>query len=108
MLKGTSLGERRPVEDIKRIQGMLDHADLIITAWLDDKGQFMAEAAANPVYRLLGKKGLGTNTTPPMGTPLLNGDLAFRQHFGPHTAIPNWPYFIQFSMHYFNPVSIRK
>ena len=75
--------------------------------WLDDKGQFMAEAGANPVYKLLGKKGLGTDTKPPMGTALLSGDLAFRQHFGPHTDIPNWPYFIKFAEHYFKPVPLQ-
>ncbi len=69
--------------------------------WLDDKGQFMAAAAAGPVYRLLGKKGLGTNVMPPMGTALLNGDIGFRQHFGGHTTIPNWPAFIKFAEKYF-------
>ncbi len=74
--------------------------------WVDDKGQFMAEAAAGPVYELLGKKGLGTDTMPPMGKALLSGDLAFRQHFGPHTDVPNWPYFIKFALHYFKPVPL--
>lgn len=69
--------------------------------WMDDKGQFMAEVAAGPVYRLLGKQGLGTKKMPPMGTALISGDLAFRQHFGPHTVVPNWPYFIKFAQHYF-------
>jgi len=69
--------------------------------WVDDKGQFMAEVAAGPVYKLLGKKGLGTDTMPPMGKALLDGDLAFRQHFGPHTDVPNWPYFIKFAKRYF-------
>src|SRR5262249_3082274 len=56
--------------------------------WLDPKGMFMAEAAAGPVYRLLGKKGLGTSTVPPMETPLIDGDLAFRQHSGGHVPGP--------------------
>ncbi len=76
--------------------------------WVDDRGQFMAEAAASPVYEFLGKKGLGTNKMPPMGTALLSGDLAFRQHFGPHTDVPNWPYFIKFAMRYFKPVPLNK
>jgi hypothetical protein len=69
--------------------------------WVDDKGQFMAEVAAAPVYELLGKKGLGVTNMPPMGTALLSGDLAWRQHFGPHTDLPNWPYFIKFAKQYF-------
>ena len=70
--------------------------------WVDDRGQFMAEVAAGPVYRLLGKKDLGTTEMPPMGTALISGDLAFRQHFGGHTDGPNWPYFIAFARKYFH------
>jgi hypothetical protein len=69
-------------------------------AWVDAKGMFMAEAGAGPVYRLLGKKDLGTTEFPPTGTPLLSGDLAFRQHEYGHTDAPNWPYFIQFASRY--------
>lgn len=68
--------------------------------WLDDKGQFMAEVDAGPVYRLLGKRDLGTTTMPPIGTALLSGDLAFRQHHYGHTDIPNWPAFLKFAARY--------
>jgi hypothetical protein len=68
--------------------------------WVDDKGQFMAEVAAGPVYKLLGKKGLGTTDMPPIGTSLVAGDLAFRQHEGGHTDAPNWPAFLQFASRY--------
>lgn len=75
---------------------------LVEGRWVDDRGQFMAEAAASPVYEFLGKKGLGANTMPPMGTPLMSGTLAFRQHHGPHTVVPNWPYFLKFAARYFD------
>ncbi len=68
--------------------------------WLDDKGQFMAEVDAGPVYRLLGKRDLGTTVMPPIGTALLSGDLAFRQHQYGHTDIPNWPAFLKFAARY--------
>ncbi len=68
--------------------------------WLDDKGQFLAEAYAGPVYRLLGKRGLGTAKMPLIGTALISGDLAFRQHPYGHTDIPNWPAFLQFAARY--------
>jgi hypothetical protein len=68
--------------------------------WLDDKGQFEAEVAAGQVYELLGRKGLGTTQFPPMGTALISGDLAFRQHSGGHTAGPNWPTFLEFASRY--------
>ena len=56
---------------------------------------FMAAAAASPAWDLLGAKGLGTTTFPPMETFLDSGDIAFRQHHYGHTPAPNWPYFIR-------------
>lgn len=70
--------------------------------WVDDKGQFMAAVAAGPVYKLLGKKDLGITEMPPMGTALIDGDIAFRQHFGGHTTVPNWPTFIEVVERYFD------
>jgi hypothetical protein len=66
-------------------------------AWQDTQGMFVAAVAASPVWDLLGAKGLGTTTFPPMGTLIDSGDLAFRQHEYGHTPAPNWPYFIAFA-----------
>jgi hypothetical protein len=66
-------------------------------AWQDAQGMFIAAVAASPVWNLLGAKGLGTTTFPPMGTLIDSGDLAFRQHEYGHTPAPNWPYFIEFA-----------
>jgi hypothetical protein len=72
--------------------------------WVDAKGSFMAAAAAGPVYRLLGKKDLGTDVFPPVETTLIDGDIAFRQHDQGHTDVPNWPTFLTFASRYI-PVS---
>jgi peptidoglycan/xylan/chitin deacetylase (PgdA/CDA1 family) len=69
--------------------------------WIDAKGMFLAAVGAGPVYRLLGKKDLGATEFPPMETPLIDGDIAFRQHTGGHTAGPNWPTFLVFATRYF-------
>ena len=69
-------------------------------AWADPRGMFLAEVAAGPVYRLLGKKDLGTTEFPPIETTLIDGDLAFRQHASGHTPVPNWPAFLEFASHY--------
>lgn len=71
----------------------IGHSD----AWVDARGTFMAGVAAGPVYRLLGKKDLGTEVFPPIETGILNGDLVFRQHSAGHTPNPNWPYFLAFA-----------
>jgi hypothetical protein len=68
--------------------------------WVDQKGSFMAAVAAGPVYRLLGKKDLGTSEFPPVETALVDGELAFRQHRGGHTTGPNWPVFLKFADRY--------
>ena len=68
--------------------------------WIDAKGMFLAGVGAGPVYRLLGKRDLGTADYPAMETGLVNGEIAFRQHRGGHTAGPNWPTFIAWAEKY--------
>jgi hypothetical protein len=66
-------------------------------AWQDAQGMFKSAVAASPAWKVLGGKGIGTTTFPPMGTFIDTGDIAFRQHQYGHTPTPNWPYFIQFA-----------
>jgi hypothetical protein len=65
--------------------------------WVDARGSFLAGVAAGPVYELLGRKGLGTAEMPPLGTPLISGDIGFRQHQYGHTPQPNWATFLAFA-----------
>jgi hypothetical protein len=75
--------------------------------WVDAKGMFMAAAAAGPVYKLFGKKDMGTTEFPLVGTPLIDGDIAFRQHTGGHTSIPNWPTFLTFAQRYLKAPAVK-
>lgn len=70
--------------------------------WSDPKGEFVAAVGAEPVYNLLGKKGLGTTGMPAAGKPILN-DLGYYMHAGGHGALPaDYPVFIKFiKMHFF-------
>lgn len=68
--------------------------------WVDAKGMFLAAVGAGQVYKLLGKKDLGTTEFPPIETPLIDGDIAFRQHSEGHTPAPNWPTFLTFASRY--------
>ena len=68
--------------------------------WVDAKGTFLAGVGAGPVYKLLGKRDMGTAEFPAIETPLIDGDVAFRQHSGGHTPGPNWPTFIEFASRY--------
>jgi len=71
--------------------------------WLDQQGSFMATVDASRVFTLLGAKGLDvagnyhTAKMPPVKEGLLDGQLAWRQHDGGHTDLPNMKYFIQWA-----------
>jgi hypothetical protein len=76
-------------------------AENINDAWVDPKGTFLAGVGAGAVYRLLGKKDLGTTEFPKIETAVTSGDIAFRQHSAGHTPGPNWPVFLDFAARYF-------
>jgi len=75
--------------------------------WIDAKGMFLGGVGAGPVYRLLGKKDLGTTEFPPVETPLIDGEIAFRQHSGGHTTGPNWPTFLTHAGRYLQAPSSK-
>jgi hypothetical protein len=70
--------------------------------WADPVGMFKAAVAAGPVYRLLGRKDLGTSELPPLDTPLTSGDIGWHYHTGGHTATAaDWQAFLTFLSKYF-------
>ncbi len=75
--------------------------------WVDAKGMFLAGAHAGPVYKLLGKKDMGTMEFPPMETGLMDGDITFRQHSAGHTPGPNWPTFLTFASRYLKAPPVK-
>lgn len=68
--------------------------------WIDARGMFDAAVGAGGVYRLFGKKDLGTTQFPKLGTPLVDGEIAFRQHAGGHSTGPNWSTWIAWACRY--------
>ena len=71
--------------------------------WLDQRGSFIATVNASRVFTLLGAKGLDvagdyrTAQMPPVKQGLLDGQLAWRQHDGGHTDLPNMKYFLEWA-----------
>jgi hypothetical protein len=64
--------------------------------WSDPKGEFLAEVAAGPVYKLLGKDPLDTNVWSQAKQPIFH-DLAYYMHDGGHGMVPtDWDIYIQF------------
>lgn len=81
--------------------------------WVDAHGSFMAAVLAGPAWRLLGKKDLGTpgdylNDKMPDINKLIGGELAWRQHDGGHTNIPNFPAFYEWAGKYIATPGLKK
>lgn len=71
--------------------------------WSDPYGEFLAAVAAEPVYQLLGKQGLGTGKMPPAGQPILH-TIGYFMHDGGHGPSPAaWPVFLQFMQMHLRP-----
>jgi len=65
--------------------------------WADPKGEFLAEVAASPVYRLLGKKGIGTDQMPLVHQPIME-TLGFHIRAGKHDVTAyDWDQFLKFA-----------
>jgi len=64
--------------------------------WIDQNGAWKAAYDAGRVYKLLGKTGVGVAGPAEMPPPttMIDGALAWRQHTGGHTDVPNFRYFI--------------
>jgi len=71
--------------------------------WSDPKGEFLAEVAAGPVYKLLGKDPLDTDVWPDPKVPILH-DLAYYMHEGGHGMVPSdWDIYIEFLKMHLHP-----
>ena len=66
--------------------------------WSDPEGEFVSTLYASPVYEFLGKKGLGTNIFPKVNEPVLDGQIAYYIHKGPHTlTMYDWQQWLTFT-----------
>ncbi|MFY9159123.1 alpha/beta hydrolase family protein [Aquirufa ecclesiirivi] len=69
-------------------------------SWADPYGMYLAGKEASPVYELLGKKGLVSDSNPKINEGLTQGNIAFRMHDKGHVTGPNWPNFIEYASKY--------
>jgi len=71
--------------------------------WSDPYGEFLAAVAAEPVYELLGKEGLGTDKLPAAGEPILH-TIGYVMHDGGHGPSPaDFPVFLEFMQMHLQP-----
>jgi hypothetical protein len=65
--------------------------------WSDQRGEYLAARAAEPVYKLFRKKGLKSDSMPNAVDQSLLLPLSYYMHAGSHGVIPSdWPVFISY------------
>ena len=66
--------------------------------WADPEGEFLSAVYAEPVYKLYGLKGLGTNKMPSVGDPLQKGTIGYHIRPGKHDLTAyDWQQFMNFA-----------
>jgi len=66
--------------------------------WCDPKGEFLACKHADPVYRLLGVKGLGVDRMPGLDRPIKTGTIGYHVRSGRHNLTEyDWQQFMDFA-----------
>ncbi|MBP7937143.1 MAG: acetylxylan esterase [Phycisphaerae bacterium] len=53
--------------------------------WADPRGEYLSAYHASAVYRLLGKKGLESDTPPPVGQAIIKSDVGYHIRAGGHS-----------------------
>lgn len=92
--------EEMPVDSHMLVALMAPRPVLLQTGdkdfWSDPKGEFLAAMAASPVFRLLGRPGIGASEMPAAGE-FLPGIPAYYMHSGGHGTVPSdWEVFLKF------------
>lgn len=67
-------------------------------AWADPASEFRSSVLAEPVYRLFGLSGVGTDQMPEPETPLHGGGIGYHVRTGGHSLTPyDWHRFLDFA-----------
>lgn len=72
--------------------------------WADARGEYLSAYHASEVYRLLGKKGLTSQTSPPVGQAIIQSDVGYHIREGGHSIeMFDWKKFLEFADHHLQP-----
>ena len=71
-------------------------------AWADPRGEYLSAYHASEVYRLLGKKGLTSESSPPVGEAIIESDVGYHIRQGGHSIeMYDWQRFLDFADYHF-------
>ena len=66
--------------------------------WADPRGEYLSAYHASEVYRLLGKKGLSSESSPPVGQAIIASDVGYHIREGGHSIqLYDWQRFLDFA-----------
>ena len=66
--------------------------------WADGRGEYLSAYHASEVYRLLGKKGLSSESSPPVGEAIIESDVGYHIRKGGHSIeMYDWERFLDFA-----------
>ena len=66
--------------------------------WADGRGEYLSAYHASEVYRLLGKKGLSSESSPPVGEAIIESDVGYHIRKGGHSIeMYDWRRFLDFA-----------
>jgi hypothetical protein len=66
--------------------------------WADGRGEYLSAYHASEVYRLLGKKGLSSESSPPVGQAIIESDVGYHIRKGGHSIeLYDWQRFLDFA-----------
>jgi hypothetical protein len=69
--------------------------------WADPRGEYLSAYHASEVYRLLGKKGLTSEASPPVGEAIVQTDVGYHNRPGGHSIeMFDWLKFLEFAEHH--------
>ncbi len=71
--------------------------------WADARGEYLSAYHASEVYRLLGKKGLVSESSTPVGEAVIHSDVGYHNRPGGHSIEPfDWQKFLEFADYHLN------
>jgi hypothetical protein len=72
--------------------------------WADPRGEYLSAYHASEVYRFLGKKGLESEASPPVGEAIIDSDVGYHIREGGHSIeMFDWMRFLEFAEYHLKP-----